>query len=349
MSLAFVGDVMLFAPAAVDAPLPGRVVLNLEAPIVPAGPDGGPPPARDKVVLRAAANHLAATFGGAIAAVNLANNHAADYGRAGLAATVAAAREAGAPCFGAGDVADACRNPLLLDVDGVPVALLGYACPTTHAVFAREDECGVAPLDVAAVARDVAAARAAGAARVVVNAHWGVEHVGLPRPDDVAVGRALVDAGADLVVGHHAHVAQPWETYRGATIAYGLGSFLVPDLDVPTMYDAHGVPRGRLRKRMWPWHRRSLVASWDPRTNAVAWSTWYFDGRRVRQVGADAERYRLRYDPATYPALFRRAVLRDTWRDRLGNYAADPVLPRPRHLRSILNITAGALRAGRQG
>lgn len=346
--LAFTGDVMLFAPAALaDAP-PGALVINLEAPIAPAHLR----PATGKVVLRATANHLRTTFGDALAAVNLANNHAADFGAAGLAATVAACAEAGAPSFGAGTPADGCAQPLLLEADGVRVALLGYACRTTHALFAGEDGAagGVRPLDVAAVAADVRAARAAGAARVAVSVHWGVEHVGLPRPADVAIGRALVDeADADLVIGHHAHVAQPWEEHRGRTIAYGLGSFLVPDLDLPTEYDAAGVPHGRLRKRMWPWHRRSLVATWSPRDNAVTWSQWYFDGARVRRVADHARGWTLDHDPATYPARFRRILLRDTWRDRLGNYAADPVLPRPRHLRSILRITAGALRAGRPG
>lgn len=343
-ALAFTGDVMLFAPAALADRPPGRLVINLEAPIAPAHL----PPAPGKVVLRATANHLRATFGDTLAAVNLANNHAADFGPAGLAATVAACEAAGAPAFGAGSSADGCRQPLLLDVDGQRVALLGYACRTTHPHVAGEDaECGVRPLDLAPVVGDAAAARAAGATRVVVNVHWGIEHVALPRPEDVALGRALVDeAGADLVIGHHAHVAQPWETHRGRTIAYGLGSFLVPDLDLPTEYDADGVAHGRLTKRMWPWHRRSLVAAWDPGSNAVRWSQWYFDGARVRQLRDHARDWALAHDPAGYPARFRRGVLRDTWRDRLGNYAANPVLPRPRHLRSILRITAGALRAG---
>lgn len=343
--LAFVGDVMLFAPVALASPAPGRLVVNLETPVVP----DGVAPATDKVVLRAARSHLRASFGDALAAVNLANNHAADFGAAGLATTIAAVEAAGVPAFGAGTVADGCRNPAWLDVDGVRVALLGYACRTTHAVFADGDDVGVVPLDPERVAADVAAARVAGAERVVVNVHWGIEHVGLPRPEDVAIGRAIVDAGADLVIGHHAHVAQPWERYRGRVIAYGLGSFVMPDLDLPTEYDAAGVPHGRLQKKARRHHRRSLVAAWDARTNDVAWSVWEHAGGAVRQVAGDARGWELRHDPATYARRFRRAVVRDVWRDRIGNYLARPVLPKPRHVRSILRITVGALRAGGGG
>jgi poly-gamma-glutamate synthesis protein (capsule biosynthesis protein) len=93
---------------------------------------------------------------------------------------------------------------------------------------------GLAPLaDAPAPARldeerfrgEVAAARRQADA-VIVTVHWGAEYRTVPTPTQERLGRALVDAGASLVLGHHPHVLQPLERYRDGVIAYSLGNLV---------------------------------------------------------------------------------------------------------------------------
>src|SRR5438093_9934988 len=61
--------------------------------------------------------------------------------------------------------------------------------------------------------------------RIVVTVHWGVPYQREPSEDDVAKARFAVDCGADVVIGHHSHIVQPFEVYRGRPIFYGVGNF----------------------------------------------------------------------------------------------------------------------------
>ncbi len=67
--------------------------------------------------------------------------------------------------------------------------------------------------------------RSSQAQRRVVNLHWGYEHTDVPAPFQRSLARRLVDAGACLIIGHHPHVPQGWETYRGTPVFYSLGNF----------------------------------------------------------------------------------------------------------------------------
>ncbi|KAF5064283.1 Capsule biosynthesis protein CapA [anaerobic digester metagenome] len=61
---------------------------------------------------------------------------------------------------------------------------------------------------------------------VIVHSHWGIEYDSSPNPRQKEIGRALVNAGADIVVGHHSHTLQPVEIYKGKVIFYSLGNFV---------------------------------------------------------------------------------------------------------------------------
>jgi poly-gamma-glutamate synthesis protein (capsule biosynthesis protein) len=63
---------------------------------------------------------------------------------------------------------------------------------------------------------------------IVVSLHWGQEYVPVPSPQQVSMGRLLIDGGVDLVLGTHPHVLQGWERYRGGLIVYSLGNFVFP-------------------------------------------------------------------------------------------------------------------------
>src|SRR5207248_3351122 len=76
------------------------------------------------------------------------------------------------------------------------------------------------------VRADVAAARRAGAKVVIVYPHWGTEYDPTPFPGQQALARAVIDAGADMVIGNHAHWVGAMEIYRGHPIWYALGNFV---------------------------------------------------------------------------------------------------------------------------
>jgi poly-gamma-glutamate synthesis protein (capsule biosynthesis protein) len=335
-SITFLGDVFLPRPFQIGAVLGSRFVFNLEHPIT--GATAGWP---GKINLKAEANHMARTFEPLPAAVCMANNHVMDYGVPGLEDTFRELRRAGIPWFGAGTFDESAGNPLLLQ--GAEIALLGYACPTTAAVFAEADRPGAARLEFSRVVADMEAARRSGATRVIVSLHWGEEHVFLPKPTDVRLARQIIDAGADLVIGHHAHCFQPFERYRGKYIFYGLGNTITPDIDQPSFFDEAGAPRGRaFRKQHW-WNKQSLAVDYDVSSGDVRVRELHFDGRALREVRSRTGRYELPLGTdEAYAERYRRSFTYGKLRNKVMTYVKTPRLPRLRHLRSIVNIAREA-------
>lgn len=161
-------------------------------------------------------------------AVSLANNHALDFGSVGLADTIEALDRLGVAHFGAGEHAAEAERPLVIEARGWRLALIGFSA-VRSSVFAGAAEPGVAEADVEAVAEAVEAA-VSDADAVIVVFHFGTEYDATPTSEQRALAHAAVDAGAALVVGHHAHTLQPWERRGDALILYGLGNFVF-DLD----------------------------------------------------------------------------------------------------------------------
>ncbi|GMU41004.1 MAG: poly-gamma-glutamate biosynthesis protein [Chloroflexota bacterium] len=163
--------------------------------------------------------------------VTLANNHATDYGVEGLTRTIETLDAHGIGWFGAGrDEAEA-RGGVIVTAEGQPgIAYLGYnAFPEVH--WADGNAGGVARASVEAVREDVARMRARPDVDfIVVTLHAGDEYRREVNEEQRAIARAAVEAGADLVVGHHPHVLQPVEAYRDRFILYSLGNFVF-DLD----------------------------------------------------------------------------------------------------------------------
>jgi poly-gamma-glutamate synthesis protein (capsule biosynthesis protein) len=165
--------------------------------------------------------------------LSLANNHALDYGPAALLQGLDLLRAQGIATVGAGQDAAAAHRPALYRVNGLTLAFLGYVhVPVeghlpyfdTKTWTATADTPSLAWADPAQIANDVAAARQE-ADHVVVLLHSGYEYGAAPSPPQVAAAHAAVDAGAALVVGHHAHILQGVEFYNGGVIVYGLGNF----------------------------------------------------------------------------------------------------------------------------
>jgi len=339
----FLGDVYLPAPYEVRLGLPEHFVFNLEAPVTTARV-GWP----GKVNLKCAADHVLPTFGRRPTAVCLANNHILDYGAAGFDDTLRTLHASGTPFFGAGTEGDNCNNPVIVDVGPRRMALLGYVCPTTSAVFASAEHPGVCRIDLDQVRRDLDLARGLGADLLVVSLHWGVEEVEEPRAEDVALARQIVDLDADLVIGHHAHCIQPYEVYRGRHIFYGLGNCIFPDLDVPSFFDDAGTSTRNFVKLQKYWNKRSLGVELDVETGAVVPWVLAFDGRTLTRRRADGSRYETRIRSLDEQAArFKRAFFYGTIRNKAVSYLKRPKLPRARHLRSVANIVRESISGGK--
>jgi Bacterial capsule synthesis protein PGA_cap len=167
--------------------------------------------------------------------VGIANNHIRDAGGIGILQTIANLRRQGIATSGAGANLAAARKPAILTVDGVKVAFLAYDT-IAKSYAASATRAGSAQMSAKVLRTDVAAARTAGAQVVIVFPHWGTEYDPTPFAGQQALAHAAIDAGADLVIGNHAHWAGAVEVYEGKPIWYALGNFVFDQTwSIPTM------------------------------------------------------------------------------------------------------------------
>jgi poly-gamma-glutamate synthesis protein (capsule biosynthesis protein) len=211
----------------------GLVFGNLEGPLT-VQPKHRYKPAWMKYYFKSPAGEaLAALKQGGFRVMSVANNHAMDSGRKGLADTLAALDEGEILAVGAGlDEARARRAVTVRDSRGEAVTFLAYNEVGPKGTFATRRSAGAARLREAELFKDLKqAVRAAKGHPVVVSLHWGWERqvdlpVDDPEPRQRALAHKIIDAGATLVLGHHTHAVSRFEEYGQGLIAYSLGNFL---------------------------------------------------------------------------------------------------------------------------
>lgn len=158
--------------------------------------------------------------------VNLANNHTFDSYSNGFQKMKSILDFEKISWFGAGRDWREATQARHVEVDGIKIAFLGFCDPSTgQSIFASEDSPGVAPFDIKTAVEIVRETKAT-SHHVIVSIHWGEERFRFPSPKQVDEARALIEAGASAVLGHHPHVIQGMEIYKGRPIAYSLGNFL---------------------------------------------------------------------------------------------------------------------------
>ncbi|WP_432562549.1 CapA family protein [Kineococcus sp. SYSU DK003] len=254
-------------PGGLDAVAPllreaDLTVVNVETAIT----DGGEP-AGKQYTFRAPAAGLGALRDAGVDVAAMANNHSLDYGRTGLEDTLQAGRDEGLPVIGLGQDVDAAFAPHRTTVRGTTIAVFDATQvidgSLATAWTATADRPGLASVQTASGRQRLAAAVQAERERsdsVVVVLHWGRELQDCPTQDQEDLAAELVAAGADAVVGSHAHL-QLGQGYlrsgdRTGFVDYGLGNFVfyakkavtvetgVLELTLPA---AGGVPRARWR------------------------------------------------------------------------------------------------------
>ncbi len=148
---------------------------------------------------------------GSVEAANLANNHAYDYGDQSHLDTIDALDEADVANFGYEDCA-------LVEVKGVQIGFSGICCYGNFGL-------GDTPEPEERLKMNIDALQKAGAQIIIASFHWGIEGEHTPTEEQVDMAHLAIDYGADLVIGHHPHVLQGIEKYKGKYIAYSLGNF----------------------------------------------------------------------------------------------------------------------------
>ncbi|HEX5057136.1 MAG TPA: CapA family protein [Gammaproteobacteria bacterium] len=158
--------------------------------------------------------------------VSLANNHMLDYGTQGLQDTIQALQSYGIRPHGAGMNLAAARQPVIFELpQGLKAGFLSYSCTFPEEFWATEDKAGTAFCHEKNVRADVARLTEQAVDIIVVSFHWGAERMKELRPYQPLLAHAAIDAGADLVIGHHPHILQGIEQYRDGLILYSLGNF----------------------------------------------------------------------------------------------------------------------------
>jgi len=158
--------------------------------------------------------------------LSLANNHSMNFGESGMKDTMNYLDAAGIIHCGAGEE-DLAYAPMYLVAKGIRFAFLAYESPSfvPNSYAAGSDRVGVAFMDKAKMTAAVQQAKQ-NADLVIVSMHDGVEYTDSPNRNQIDFAHAAIDAGADMVIGHHPHVTQGVELYRDKYIFYSLGNFV---------------------------------------------------------------------------------------------------------------------------
>ena len=200
-------------------------VVNLETAITERGT-----PAPKEFTFRAPPSAFAALDAAGVDVATMANNHGADFGVVGIRDSLAAAKRAGFPVIGIGADAEEAFRPHRVTINGQRIAVIG-ATQVLDANLAAAWSAGDGKPGLASAYDEKRLLRAVRAARaqvdtVVVDLHWGRELERCPIDRQRALAPKLVAAGADVVVGSHAHVLLGGGYLRGAYVHYGLGNFV---------------------------------------------------------------------------------------------------------------------------
>lgn len=153
--------------------------------------------------------------------LNVANNHILEQGDQGFLKTIESLEGAGLGVVG--NVANHQSRVLIREVKGVRVAIAGFSNVDLHKI---ENNNRFAVLSEENVLSTLNLMKQQKADIKILSLHWGDEYVHIPSPEQKTLAYKFIDAGADIIAGHHPHVIQPYEKYKNGHIFYSLGNFM---------------------------------------------------------------------------------------------------------------------------
>jgi len=262
MTLTFFGDTVLDKPYRLDFDFE-KFIFNLETPLSCEGT-----PARNKVNICQKESYIQATFKSTPLAVSIANNHIMDFGEESFAKTKLSLESQNIPYFGAGLKSENFNNPQIIKFANKKIGICGYCCPSAHPTFGDETNNGSAYLNPQEVLKDIKILQDKEVDFIIIQPHWGIQEIPFPTFSDREMAHIFIDNGADMVIGHHAHVIQSHEVYNGKYIFYGLGNFIFPNLNMPSYHNGKEFT-GTRYKIQHIQHRRSMVVTLDEDFNVI--------------------------------------------------------------------------------
>ena len=212
-------------------------IANLESPLVLKGVA-----VPGKCSLRGDTGWATVLKDAGIRVLSLANNHMMDFGEEGLSSTIDALEKANLYYVGAGSDRDRACAPLLVHVHGLRIAFLARTSVIVSSpCYATDSDPGVAFFDIEESKTSIRSCREQ-ADIVVLLIHWGLEEYAYPSPRQRVQALELIDAGADIILGHHPHVLQGIEKISDGLICYSLGNFVFDEFPW-SFVDTHGLER----------------------------------------------------------------------------------------------------------
>jgi poly-gamma-glutamate capsule biosynthesis protein CapA/YwtB (metallophosphatase superfamily) len=197
-------------------------IVNLECPVTDVVA-----PLTKKYVFRAEPEWLKDLRDAGITHCILANNHSYDQGRAGLISTARNAAHAGITPIGFGSTQSAACAPVVLLRNGMEVVVFSSVTLPLEGWMYLDDSPGMCQASIDDLVRAVSSYRAGHPGSfIVVTLHWGVEYQSMPTAMQREQAKALVNAGTDLIIGHHPHVVQTYERIDGKPVFYSIGNLI---------------------------------------------------------------------------------------------------------------------------
>lgn len=198
------------------------VILNLEAPLCKSSSKlkkRGPNLYQSKIAIEVLKKLN-------VVGVCLANNHIMDYGIKALNETIEILDENNILHVGAGNNITEALKPMILTIDEKTIYIQNFAWDKEEAVYASEKLGGCSPRDNKIIISKTEELRNKNPESIIINIyHWGFEYNLYPMPYDIDLAHKSIDAGCNLIIGHHAHNIQSFEEYRNKEIYYSLGNF----------------------------------------------------------------------------------------------------------------------------
>lgn len=179
--------------------------------------------------------------------LNLANNHAMDYGADGLMNTINVLMESSIKPLGGGMDNNSSHNPVFITKNGIKVGFLGYSTFPPEGYVYLEDKPDIARFSNSLTSVDIKKTRSQ-CDFLIVTFHWGKEFSYFPSDLQREMAHLAIDSGCDMVVGHHPHVLQGIEKYKGKSIFYSLGNFVF-DKQIPPGTDESIILNIRVDKK----------------------------------------------------------------------------------------------------
>jgi len=180
----------------------------------------------------------------------LANNHVYDHLEDGFQKTISFLDKNGIKSLGASIDNNDFKQPLIIEKNGIKIGLLNYVTNDTNPNLPKGIRVKLNWFDLKRVIKDISFLKEK-VDHIVLSLHWGGRLEGgmYPDWDQPIIARKLIDAGADLIIGHHSHTVQPYEIYKGKYIFYSLGNFCFSDI----YYD------GVLYSRLSPRQKKGMI------------------------------------------------------------------------------------------